>query len=138
MNRRGENGSSEGIAFTDPSAMSSLINNPVTGAQRMPQQLWPYAQTTFAVPGTRPSTGIASGAQGRMQACSILGFCPRANGAMPWKDATAAATPVWRTRRRRRGGDGRKVRHGYRRSGFAFMSDASWRSPPSRSRAPLT
>ena len=41
MNRRGENGSSEGIAVTDPSAMSSLISSPVTGAQRMPQQLWP-------------------------------------------------------------------------------------------------
>ena len=94
MNRRGENGSREGIAFTEPSAISSLINNPVTGAQRMPQQLCPYAQTTFAVPGTRPRTGIASGAHGLMHACSILGFCPRAKGAMPWKDATAAATPV--------------------------------------------
>ena len=29
----------------------------------------------------------------------------------------------------------RRVQTGYRRSGFAFMSDASWRAPPSRSRA---
>ena len=49
-------------------------------------------------------------------ACSTAGAWPRANGAMPENDATAAAT----------------------RDGFAFIFVASWRSPPSRSRAPRT
>mmetsp|Transcript_7222 Transcript_7222/g.22775 ORF Transcript_7222/g.22775 Transcript_7222/m.22775 type:complete len:232 (+) Transcript_7222:331-1026(+) len=51
-----------------------------------------------------------------MHACSTAGAWPRANGAMPENDATAAAT----------------------RDGFAFIIVASWRSPPSRSRAPRT
>mmetsp|Transcript_20446 Transcript_20446/g.27751 ORF Transcript_20446/g.27751 Transcript_20446/m.27751 type:complete len:235 (+) Transcript_20446:282-986(+) len=57
--------------------MSSDMLLPLTGAHRIPQQLWPALMKAPRMSGIFPIIGIASGGQGRMQACVMSGVPPR-------------------------------------------------------------
>mmetsp|Transcript_9528 Transcript_9528/g.19069 ORF Transcript_9528/g.19069 Transcript_9528/m.19069 type:complete len:226 (+) Transcript_9528:133-810(+) len=89
-NREGSNGFKSTHAAC-PSRINSEMAMPVTGAQRMPQQLCPEAMYALFVLGICPRRGRASGGQGRRQACAMSTLQSAIEQISP-KDFSAATT----------------------------------------------